>query len=59
MLIELEKLSREVGLPETEVRNLAVYNGLRRQPGGGYDEAALLKNARSPFARKIIRVRGA
>lgn len=43
MLIELEKISREVGLPETEVRNLAVYNGLRRQPGGGYDEAALLK----------------
>jgi hypothetical protein len=43
MLIELEKISREVGLPETAVRNLAVYNRLRRQPGGVYDEASLLR----------------
>ena len=43
MLIQLEKIALELGLPETEVRNLAVYNRLRRQPGGVYDEAALLR----------------
>lgn len=43
MLVELDKIAQEVGLPETEVRNLAVYNGLRRGPGGSYDEGQIVR----------------
>jgi hypothetical protein len=43
VLVELEKISLEVGLPETEVRNLVTYAGVRREPGGFYDDREILK----------------
>jgi hypothetical protein len=43
VLIELEKIAREVDLPETEVRNLVTYAGVRRERGGFYEGREVLK----------------
>jgi hypothetical protein len=54
MLIELEKLSLEVGLPETEVRNLATYAGVRRERGGFYDDREILKMLVRHFREELF-----
>jgi hypothetical protein len=42
MLIELNKIALEVGLPESELLNLVTYSGLPRARGGFYDDRAVL-----------------
>lgn len=43
MLTELEKIAREVDLPETKVRNFVTYAGVRRERDGYYDDREVLK----------------
>jgi len=53
VLIELEKIALEVGLPETEVRNLATYAGVRREHSF-YDDREILKMLVRHFREELF-----